>query len=70
MGYEGNILGKHAQGMVEPIMVEERPKYLGLGYGKFYGEISKSMKALETIPRRTFVAGSNHQTCKFCNKDE
>ena len=25
-------LGKHAQGIVEPIFVEERPKYRGLGY--------------------------------------
>ena len=33
MGYEGNVSGKHAQGIVERIMVEERPKYLGLGYG-------------------------------------
>ena len=33
MGYEGKDLGKHAQGIVEPIMVEERPKYLGLVYG-------------------------------------
>ena len=33
MGYEGKGLDKHAQGIVEPIMVEERPKYLGLGYG-------------------------------------
>lgn len=38
MGYEGKGLGKHAQGIVEPNMVEERPKYLGLGYGQFYGE--------------------------------
>ena len=57
MGYEGQGLDKHVQGMVDPIMVEERPKYLGLGYGKFYGESSKAMKALETIPRRNFVAG-------------
>ena len=70
MGYEGQGLGKHAQGIVDPIMVEEMPKYLGLRYGKFYGESSKAMKALETIPRRTFVAGSNPQTCKVCNQDE
>ena len=38
MGYEGKGLGKHAQGIVEPIVVEERPRYLGLGYGKHDGE--------------------------------
>ena len=32
MGYEGKGLGKHAQGIVEAIVVEERPKYCGLGY--------------------------------------
>ena len=33
MGYEGKGLGKHAQGIFEPIIVDERPKYLCLGYG-------------------------------------
>ena len=65
MGYEGKVLGKNSQGMVE-----ETPKYWGLGYGKIYGEISKSTKALVTVPRRNFAAGSNPQTCKFCNQDE
>ena len=37
MGYEGKGSGKHAQGIVEPIFVEERPRYLGLGYGKYDG---------------------------------
>ena len=32
MGYEGKVLGKHAQGMIDPILVEERPKKFGLGY--------------------------------------
>ena len=56
MDYEGKGLGKHAEGIVEPIIVEERPKYLGLGYGKLYGENSKATKALEIVPRRIFFS--------------
>jgi len=37
MGYEGKSLGRHAQCIVEPIMIEERPTYLGLGHVKAYG---------------------------------
>ena len=47
MGYEGKGLGKHAQGMIDPILVEERPKNFGLGYLQFNGKDSKAMKACE-----------------------
>ena len=56
MGYEGKGLGKHAQGIVEPIFVEERPRYLGLGYGKHDGESSKAKEAHEGVPRRNFIS--------------
>ena len=66
MGYEGKVLGRHAQGIVEPIMIEERPKYLGLGYGQAYGESSKAaMKAIETAPRRSCIT-----ECEDCIKEE
>jgi hypothetical protein len=41
MGYKGKGLGKHAQGIVEPIVVEERPKFCGLGYEQWDGANSK-----------------------------
>ena len=41
MGYEGKGLRKHAQGMIDPIMVEERHKKIGLGYIQSYGKNSK-----------------------------
>ena len=58
MGYEGKGLGKHAQGIVEPIFVDERPKYFSLGYGKYDGEISKAKEAHEGVPRRNFISCS------------
>ena len=67
MDYEGKGVGKHAQDIVEPIMVEERPTYLDLGYGQSYGESSKAaMKASETVPRRSFISGSLPKVCKYC----
>jgi len=62
MGYEGKGLGKHAQGIVEPIMIDKIPKYLGLGYGQAYGESSKAtMKAIERTPIRGCI-----EECEGC----
>ena len=41
IGYEGKGLGKHAQGVIDPILVEEIPKKFGLGYVQTNGEDSK-----------------------------
>jgi hypothetical protein len=47
MGYEGKGLGKNAQGIIEPIVVEERPKYLGLGYERIHETNSKLRKLMK-----------------------
>jgi hypothetical protein len=70
MGYEGRGLGKHEQGIVEPIVVEERPNYRGLGYEQKDGSYSKVEETRETVPRTTFVASSITQACKVCVQDE
>ncbi len=71
MGYEGKGLGKHAQGIFEPIMIEKRPKYLGYGYGHVYGESSKAaMKTTKTTPRRIFIVGLSPQECEGCIQEE
>jgi hypothetical protein len=61
MGYEGKGLGKHAQGIVEPIIVEERPEYYGLGYERMNGENSKVEETREKVPRINFVSNSPPQ---------
>ena len=68
MGYEVKGLGKNAQGIIEPILVEEepilveeQPKNFGLGYVKSNGKDSKAMKACEKTSR-TFVPSSKSQT--------
>jgi hypothetical protein len=56
MGYEGRGLGKHVQVIVEPIVVEERPKHCGLGYEQKDGAYSKVEETKEKVPRTTFVS--------------
>ena len=71
MGYAGKGLRKHAQGIVEPTKVEERPNNFGLGYFQSYGKNSTTkFKAFETTQRRNFVASSNPQTCQVFIQDE
>jgi hypothetical protein len=61
MGYEGKGLGKHAQGIVEPIVVVERLKYCGLGYERRNGANSKVEETREKVPRTNFVSSSPPQ---------
>ena len=52
-------------------MVEERPKYLGLGYGQSYGESSKvAMNDIEIVPRRSFISCPLPQECEGCIQEE
>ena len=66
MGYEGKGLGKNAQGMIDPILVEERPNKFGLGYVQYYGEKYTTMKAFETTQKIIFFTSSKPQTCQVC----
>ena len=68
--HEGKVLGKHPQGMVDPISVKERPKNVGLGYGQFNGEKSKSLNACDANFKRTFIPSSSMHICQFFFKDD
>lgn len=70
MGYEGKGLGKHAQGIIEPIVVEERLRYVGLGYGKHDGEFSKAKEAHEGVLIGNFITCSLPQSCEVCVHEE
>jgi hypothetical protein len=61
MGYEGKGLGKHAQGIVEPIVVEERPKYCGLGYERIDETNSKVEETKGKVSSTIFVSSSPPQ---------
>jgi hypothetical protein len=61
MGYEGKGLGKHAQGIIEPIVVEERPKYCGLGYERIVEANSKVEETNEKVSSTIFVSSSPPQ---------
>ena len=63
-------MGKHTQGIAEPIIVKERPKYLGPGYGKHGGESSKDKEAHEGVPRRTSISCSLPQAFEDCVNQE
>ena len=70
MGYEAKGLGKYAPGIFEPIVVEERPRYWGLNYGKHDREYSKAKEAHEGVPRRTFITCLLPQACEICVREE
>jgi len=65
MGYEeGKCLGKHAQGIVEPICVVERPKNISLGYEQLNGEaLSTCIQECDANLKRTFLPSSQLHQC-------
>jgi hypothetical protein len=82
MGYEGKGLDKHAQGIVEPIVIEERPKFCGLGYNPKVEETKGKVRSISFVSgsppqegfkgesSRTFIESSIPSACKACIQDE
>ena len=60
MGYKGKGLGKHEQGIIEPILPTIRPKYEGLGY--------ITDKKNDVVGSSKFVQSKQSMQCSNCNR--
>ena len=60
MGFKGKDLGKHEQGLKNPIETTIRRKYAGLGYDACSGKINKGS--------RESVEGINIVQCSHCKR--
>jgi len=68
MGYEGKGLGKHSQGMIEPLSVVEQPKDVGLGYEHSNGEVFITcIQECDANLKRTFLPSSQFHQCHDAN---
>ena len=68
MGYEGKGLGKHSQGIVETIMVEERSKYQFWAMEKFMEKVLKPLRHLKQFQEGLLLQDKNLKHVKFAIK--